>query len=239
MKKPLFYGSIVAVIIIMILIVMRFFIPSNSNLSITVPSPTGASGESNSSNGIKYLDVTPQTVQTALKTLTRADSFSRTYTIKSKWDGGESDSTLKMWKKTDNTRMIITQSGTVENILVRGNDLFVWYDGSSRVFTSKLSKSNVDSDVDKFSRLITYEDIYNVKTDDITKADYETKNSQPCIFAEYKSSDGNYVNQIYVALDSGLLLSSNVYQGATLVYSMTSETSLTTPPDDVFAVPST
>jgi hypothetical protein len=239
MKKPLFYGSIALAIIIIVVVVIRLLSPSNHNLTISVPSPVTSSSGSNLSDGKKRLEVTPDTVQTALKTLARAESFSGTYTFKSYWTGGESDSTLKMWRKSENIRMNISKNNTVKNILVRGDELYIWYDGASGVLSSKLSDSSLSSDVDKFSKLLTYEDIYNIPIEDITDAGYREENSQPCIFVEYKSSDGIYVNQIYVSTDSGLLVSSNISKADTPVYSMTSDISITTPPDDVFTVPST
>ncbi len=241
MKKPLFFGSIAAVIIIVVVVLLKFLGPSSYNLAIAVPSPAGSNSGTTLNDGKTRLDVTPDTVQTVLKTLVRAESFSRTYTIKSFWTGGESDSTLKMWQKAKNIRMNISQNNTVKNILVRGNKLYVWYDGTSGVYTSNLSDSKVDSEVDKFSRLITYEDIYAIPVEDITNADYreEPESGQPCIFAEYKSADGNYVNQIYVSIDTGLLVSTYIHEGDTPVYSMESEISSATPSDDVFTAPST
>lgn len=242
MKKPVFYGTIAAAIIIVVVVALKFFSPSSVNMAITVPTPASSSSQSSISSSKNLLAVTPDTVQTVLKTLSRAENFSRTYTVKSYWTGGEDDSTLKMWQKADNVRLNISQNNTVENILVLGNELYVWYDGSNSVFTSKLSESNNISDLDKFSRLVSYEDIYNVKPADITAADYrvESESGLPCIFAEYKSADGNYVNQIYVSIDSGLLISSNIKEGNVLVYSMQSVSSeLSTPADDIFTPPTT
>ena len=242
MKKPLFYGSIAVAIIIVVVVSLKFFSPSSYNLAISVPSPAGTSSGSSSSDGKQRLEVTPDTVQAVLKTLVRADSFSRTYTIKSYWTGGESDSTLKMWQKAKNIRLNISQNNTVKNILVRGTELYIWYDGVSGVFTSELSDDKVNSEVDKFSRLVTYEDIYDSAAENITKAAYETEpvTGQACIFAEYKSEDGNYVNQIYVSIDSGLLVSTNIHENNVLVYSMESSSpELSTPADDIFTPPST
>lgn len=242
MKKPLFYGSIAAAIIIVIVVMLKLLSPTSYNLAISVPSPAGTSSTSASSDGKKHLDVTPETVQTALKTLSRADSFSRTYSIKSYWNNGanESDSTLKMWQKSKNMRLNISENNTAKNILVRDNKLYVWYDGVNGVFSSELSDSALSSETDKFSRLVTYEDIYNVPSGDITDAGYRDENSQSCIFAEYKSSDGNYVNQIYVSIDSGLLVSTYIHEGTALVYSMESVSSeISTPADDIFDIPTT
>ena len=206
---------------------------------ISVPSPAVDSGGGINHDGVTRIEVTPETLKVSLGTLARAESFSRTYAIKTFWNGGESESDLSYWQKGANIRLSITNSGTVRHILVRGDDLYVWYDGYSGVFKSKLSESNVSKEVDMFSGLLTYEELMDVPQEDIQDAGYADRSGQPCIYAVYKSGELGYVSHIYISIDTGLLLSTEKYDGDTLVYSMSSVSpDLSTPPDSVFEIPS-
>lgn len=239
MKKRIIYGVIALVIIIAIVILVKAFGSTDDSHVITMPSPAVDSGGNISDDGISRLEVSSENVKVVLETLARAESFSRTYTIKTLWNGGESESTFNYWQKGDSIRMSISQGSTVRNILVLGNDLYVWYDGYSGFFKSKLSESSVSKEVDKFSELVTYEDIKEIPQEDILDAGYDVHLNQPCIFVEYKSGELNYVNHVYVSIDTGLLVSTEKHDGEELIYSMESvSTELSTPSDDIFSIPS-
>ena len=239
MKKRIIYGFFAVVIIVAIVILVKTLSSPDDSHAINMPSPVVESGGNISDDGINRVEVTPETVKAVLGTLSRTESFSRTYAIKTYWDGGESESALSYWQKGSNIRMSITQDETVHNILVIGNDLYVWYDGSSDVFKSKLSESSVAREVDKFSGLVTYEDIMEIPQDDILDAGYDVHSGQSCNIIEYKSGELNYVNHLYVSVDNGLLIAAEKYDGETLIYSMESNSpELSTPSDDIFAIPS-
>lgn len=239
MNKRIIYISIAALLVITITVLINTYGSTDDSHKITLPSPTAQSSGNIGDDKINRIEVTPETVKSVLETLSRAESFSRTYSIKTYWDGGESESTLNLWRKGENIRLSISQNNTVRNILVLGNDLYIWYGGSSVVFQSKLSESSVNKEIDKFSRLVTYEDIFETPVEDILNAGYLEQSGQACIFAEYKSGNSDYVNQIYVSIDSGLLVSLSRYDGEKLINSMASvSTELSTPSDDVFEIPS-
>ena len=239
MKKRIIYGCVAVVIIVAIVILVKALSSPDDSHAINMPSPVVDSGGSAGDDGINRVEVTPETFKAVLGTLSRAESFSRTYSIKTYWDGGESESTLSYWQKGGNIRISISQNETVRNILVIGNDLYVWHDGSSGVFKSKLSESSVSREVDKFSGLVTYEDIMEIPQEDILDAGYDVHSGQSCILVKYKSGELNYVNRLYVSVDNGLLIAAEKYDGDTLIYSMESDSpELSTPSDEIFAIPS-
>lgn len=239
MKKRIIYGCVALVIIVAIVILIKAFGSSDDSHVIDIPSPVVESGEIVGKDEINRVEVSAETVKAVLETLARAENFSRNYKIKTLWDGGESESSLSYWQKGSNIRIRITQNKSVRNILVLGNELYVWYDGSSGIFKSKLAESSVSRELDKFAGLVTYEDIMEAPQEDILSASYDMHSGQPCIVADYKSGELNYVNRIFVSIDSGLLLAAEKYDGDTLVYSMEFVSiDLSTPPNDVFAIPS-
>lgn len=239
MNKRVIFGIISAVVIMAVAVIIKIYGPTNISHTIVMPSPVRENGENTGEDSIIRAEVNRETVQSALSILKRADSFSRTYKIKTYWDGGESESDFSLWKKGNNIRMSYSEQNTVKNILIIENDLYIWYDDSSSVLHSKLSENNLSKEIDMFSRLVTYEDVLSVPVENILDAGYFEKNEQQCIFVEYKSIDQNYVNQIYVSVDSGLLVSSSRYYGEKLANTMESvSTELSTPPNDFFAAPS-
>lgn len=74
--------------------------------------------------------------------------------------------------------------------------------------------------------------------ENILDAYYVEQASKPCIYVEYKSGTLNYVNQLYIAIDTGLLVSASKYDGGKLIYSMESRNRrVYNPSDSVFDVP--
>lgn len=239
MKKRIIYGSIATIIIVIIAYLVIVFGPADNSHVISMPSPAVESGGNTNNDSINRVEVSPETVKVALGTLARPESFSRTYTIKSYWDGGKSESSLNYWQNVGNIRLSISQDNTVKNILIRGSDLYVWYDGTYGVWKSKLSESNISKEVDAFSSLITYEEIMDIPQENIIDAGYGEHSGQPCIYVKYKSGVLNYVNHLYVSVDTGLLVSTEKFDGDKLIYSMESVSpELSTPSDDFFDIPS-
>ena len=241
MNKRIIVGIIIAVLIIAAAILIKTYGPTDTSHTITLPSPTEGNTGNTENDNINRVQVTAENVQSVLGTLKRADSYTRTYKLKSYWEGGVSETTQSLWKKGDKVRVSISQENYVKNILVSGNDLYIWYDGYSGIFHSKLAEGEVNKEIDKLSRLVTYEDVLSIPPENIIKASYEvTQTGEPCIYVEYKSGILGYVNHLYVSIDSGLLVSSSRYEGDKLIDSIESvSTDLSTPPDDTFNAPTT
>ncbi len=238
MNKRLIYGILAAVVLIIAAVLISTFGPSNQTPSITLPSPTANGNSSEPNADTNSLDVTADTVCSALKILNRAENYSRIYTVKTLWDGGESEDNISVWQKGSSIRMTISSNNRNKNILVLGTDLYIWYDDSVGVLKSSLDEGGY-AQADSFARLITYEELFEISPENITDAGYVNKLNEPCIFAEYTSS-GNYVNRVYVSANSGLLVASEkLKDGKTVISMTTSSTDLSTPPDSIFDVPST
>jgi len=78
----------------------------------------------------------------------------------------------------------------------------------------------------------------DVPDEDILDASYVNQSGTPCIYVEYKGGSYNYVNQLYISVSTGLLVSASSYDGDTLVSSLTSaSTDLSTPSDSIFSIP--
>ena len=238
MKKSVIIGIIVVGLLAAAAFLIITYSQKDNSHVVSLPSPAAESSGGFLGDSVDHIEVTPETVKTVLGTLSRPESFARSYTVKSIWNGGQSEETLSYWQSGENIKLSITKNKTVRNILVRGSDLYVWYDGSSGVFKSKLSESSVSKEVDRFSRLVAYEDILDIPQEDILDAYYVDQSGQPCIYVKYKSGKLGYIYQANIAVDTGLLVSMNKSDKDKLIYSMDSvSTDLSTPSESVFDIP--
>ena len=240
MNKRIVFGIVALVIIVAVIYIVKVYAPLDSSHEIVMPSPTTDNGDSIGSDESNHIVVNTETVKTALSTLSRTDSFSGTYTVERYWSDGSSTSTLSCWQNGDKVKLEIEQDDTVKNILFIGDDIYIWYSSTYGVFKSKLSENNLKSEIDMFSGLITYENIMDTPQQNITDAQFINQAGQPCIYIEYQDGSDNYVNQIVVSIDTGLLISEKIYDGEELIYSIEAASPLvpSAPQEDVFKTPS-
>lgn len=237
MKKRVFIILAAVVLLIVAALLIKSFSASKHAPTITLPTPAGQTRPSDISSE-SYITITPETVCTVLSdTLTRTEAFSRTYTVTTYWQGGESAEELSLRQNGDKLLMSLEHGGSVKNLLILGSDLYIWYDGAMGVSNLSYHKNFEPAEADRFARLLTYEELYSVDTSAISDAGFVELSGEPCIYAEYRGYN-NYVNRIYVSVTSGLLVSAEIYDGESLIYSMRSGTTeLSPPPDEVFTPP--
>ena len=88
------------------------------------------------------------------------------------------------------------------------------------------------------SGCINYEELLELPTESILSAGYEQRQGESCILVEYTSGELGYRSLVYISVSNGLLMGAETYDGDTLVYRMSSsEPSLATPDESVFAMP--
>lgn len=176
------------------------------------PTPTGQTAVS----GVVRVEVTPQTVQNVIATLSRPSSYYREVTVaytgglsivSSQWvDGG--------WTKTDTS----LPGGRIRHSLVDGETLYWWYDGSRQWRTAPADPHSADVDG---ARIPTYEDVLAVDPAEILAADYETKDGLECIYVSVSTADGASSARYWVSVESGLLTAAELTEGEQVVLSMT------------------
>jgi hypothetical protein len=194
--------------------------------------PPAASG---ADSGSSTADVTPQTVQAAISTLSRPDSYSRTLTTEDFWTGGSSSRKLQVWVSGSSTRIQSGSDRATENILLTSAGIWIWYDGVSGVWHSDGSDS---SEADQWTRCVSYEELLKLDASKITGAGYAKYAGENCIWAEYSTPEFGYRNREYISVTTGILMGVETYDGDTLVYRMTSGApSVTTQDASLFKIP--
>ena len=141
------------------------------------------------------VEVTPETVQTVISSLSRPDSYYRELTVTLFWEGGESAEQVEIWADGGYVRTTIATGGTVQYRVGwgRGNS------ASGMRETKRGRKPKLgDGTADLAQRIPTYEDVLDLDTQQITAANYEEKNGKDCIFIEVEGVQG-VVDRYWIA----------------------------------------
>ncbi len=236
MNKKLIYAFIAAIVLTLLVVILSTVRSVSQTPSISLPSPDSEEAGANAGSDMDVLGVTKDTVQIVLSKLSKVESFSRSYIVTTYWDGGESEESINYWQKGEDVRMSLSRNGHVKNTLMAQGRLYLWYDSADKISETEINEESPAS-TDRYARLISYEELLESDIADIKDAGYIEKLGEPCIYAEYISSD-NYVNRVYISVNSGLLLAYERYEGENLAVSMEAVyTDLSTPSDSIFAPP--
>lgn len=228
---------LIGAVLVLIAGIFVFTLLNSSSDTPTISLP-GSVTEAWGNDG-SLITITPENVQTALSTIGRVDEYSREYYVTTFWSGGNSTASVKVWQNGDLLRISQKQHGISKNIVFSGDNVYYWYGDSNKVYSAK--HSDFDSnDLDRYSRIISYQEILSIPTERILEAGYEEKLGENCIYAVYESEDKHYVNRIYVSVNTGLLVAAESEENGIVINSMSSViTTLATPDDDIFIPPTT
>ena len=187
---------------------------------ITLPSSEQAPGHAAvTGDALTVVEVTPETVQTAIATLSRPQEYRRTVTV-DYFSAGQPVGTVtaQVWADGGWVRTSCAlSSGTVEHTIVGEGRLWLWYDEGQAVYSGPAGRETADLT----QRLPTYEDVLELDKGDITAARYEEREGQPCVYVEARTPLG-YTERYWISVNSGLLAAAEMEKGEELIYSMSS-----------------
>ncbi len=170
----------------------------------------------------QMVEVTPDTVQSVIATLDRADSYAREITIRDIWGETEEEqgtTAVSVWVDGGFTRLQTSlASGRVQNVLMDDESVYLWYDRSRRYLT--LAGEEESSDL--LQRVPTYEDVLALDPEEITDAGYTVlEDGSACIYAEVVREESGYTDRYWVDISSGLLVRAETETEGRVVYRMT------------------
>ena len=196
------------------------------------PAPDGSSAppaEATAEDTV--IDITTETVQTAISTLRRAEDYSRRLTVQSFWSGGSSATEIDAHIRGGDVRLTVREggapSGEVKNILIKGGEAWIWYEGEAGMWHG----SAKDGDADAYQTLLTYEDVLSLDVDAILDAGYAAYQGENCLFVRYAAGELGYEHLCYISDATGLLMGTETYDGSVLIYAMRSSAPELEPPD--------
>lgn len=185
---------------------------------ITLPSGEQAPGQTAAAgDALTVVEVTPDTVQTAIATLSRPLEYRRTVTVEQLWTGGSGTYETAAavsggWTRTDRT----LSGGRVRHAITDGEITYIWYDSETAVYTAPAGDISADDE----QTIPTYEEILELPVEDIAAADYRTISGVNCIYVETAEDPAGYVLRYWVSVDTGLLTVSERLLDGEPVYRM-------------------
>ena len=178
------------------------------------------SGESSGGQGGLMVEVSTQTVQSLIASLTRYESYSRAITVEY-YSAGQTAGTVsaQVWADGGWTRTDLTlSSGRVEHTVVGDGQLWLWYDKETAVYSGPAE----DLSADLVQRLPTYEAVLALDKDSITAAGYVERDGLPCVFVEAVTPELNYVERYWISETGGLLMAAETEKDGALIYVLSS-----------------
>ena len=201
-------------------------IPSVSLAHLDVDtSNTDGSSAQGQDDQFWQVDVTPETVQSIVASLSRPESYYRELTVETYWTGGSHSTSVQFWQDHDwsHTRQVLP-SGAVRHDITGDETTYYWYEGSESYRSFPADQYSADLT----QHIPTYEDVLDLDTDTIVQTGYERRDVWPCVYLQVQVSD-TVVERYWISTDTGLLVSAEREQSGQLVYRMTAYTQVQTP----------
>lgn len=207
-----------------LVVVMMLMNTLRRPVQITLPDTTEQSDPSTeqsdrSENALTVVEITPETVQAAVATLSRPESYRRTITVEQFW--GESSGTYEVttavsggWTRTDRTM----PDGRVRHCISGEHAVYVWYQNETKLYTGVPGEITPDQD----QSIPTYEDLLTLPTEEIVTADYRRISDVDCIYVEVVSEERDSTLRYWVSVETGLLVVAEKLEGEKTVYRMAS-----------------
>ena len=192
--------------------------PGNITLPDTTVKTDQVIDETDQADGaLTVVKISPETVQSAIATLSRPETYSRTITVEQFW--GDSSGSYEVtaavyegWTRTDRTM----PDGRIRHSISGSDAVYIWYNNEKNIYTGKPGEISADNE----QSIPTYEEILNLPADEISVADYRSVSDVNCIYVEAVSAGGDRTLRYWVSVDTGLLVAAEKLVEQETVYRM-------------------
>ncbi len=227
--------AVVIALVIVAAVISSFGLPilTSNTPKLVLPDvsePVDSGGSPEGSPGLENhnyipIEVTADTVQSVIATLSRPASYYRELTVETMWGDGldeKGTTSVKVWTDGKFVKSeALRPGGLTQHTLVTGSALYLWYDGD----TTWYERPYDDKSADLVAQNIpTYEDVLALDKTAITKTGYDLLNKLACIYVEVKEGSLGYLQRYWIGVESGLLVSAETVKGDEVVYRMQSGT---------------
>ncbi len=235
-QKLVTWGIVILVVLVVLLMLMsNLRRTSRVVLPDTSPGAEGGGDLPSEGSALTVVEVTPETVQSAIETLRRPEAYSRDVTVEYLWDGGSGAVELSTavsgpWARVDRT----LPDGQVRHSVTDGETTYIWYNGESEIYSGPAGAISADAE----ETIPTYEDVLVLSPERIVQADYRVVSDVRCIYAETAEDAWGYAQRYWVSVDTGLLVVAERLRDGETVYRMAAlEVDQTAPPAETFTLP--
>lgn len=135
------------------------------------------------------MEVTPQTVQSVIRTLERSTSYYWELTVETFWTGGSSATSVQTWVDGgwSHTRQVLP-SGLIRHDLISEDTVYYWYEGSSDYLTAPAEGGSADL----AQHIPTYETVLDADPEQITGTGYDdSRGASPASMWRYPPPAGS------------------------------------------------
>lgn len=209
-----FAGLIALVVVLMLINSLR---PS-PEIELPSQEEEGMQSEENSSgDGLTVVEIRPDTVQAAVATLERPETYRRELVVQQFWDSGSGtmENTVTVsggWTRVDQT----LARDRVRHSVTDGRMTYIWYNSQRTVYEAQTGEISADME----QAIPTYEDVLDLPMEEISAANYQTLSNMNCIYVETAADAYGYVLKYWVSVDSGLLVAAEKLLDGETVYRM-------------------
>ncbi len=226
---------------VMILLVVLFFARGSVRQTDHIHLPDDSSDPQGSGDGfgegdsqLSVVEITPDTVQQAIATMSRPTVYSRTVSVTIFWGTDSRTTDTQVAVDGEFTRLDTTMAdGSVRHLLSDGETTYIWYD-QERSYSAFPSGSFTQ---DEEQRLPTYEDILLLPVEEIAAAVYGEYEGVYCICVLTTEDADGYDTAYWISVDTGLLVAAVTRQNGETVYQMQSLTLDTAADSSRFTLP--
>lgn len=179
---------------------------------------------SNEPDALNHVEVTTDTLQAVVATLSRPDIYSRSVVVEMFWGGGHAVFNIDVSVIGNMTALKVSPSvGIEKRIIVTSDTLYIWYSGDRTSYTRSLDDSGAAyKDADEWQMLVSYEDLLRIDSSDILEAGYMEYGGEYCVYGDCRTPEFGYVRRYYIPTSLGLVTGVEEYdEKGSIVYSMT------------------
>lgn len=201
---------------------MNLIPPQTATLTRPKPVPSASLEPVESPVGgasLPQVEVTPETVQEIVATLTRPERYYREITVT--YSGVDTPTVSKVWAEGGWTRTDTTRpNGIVQHTLVGEGMCYYWYQNSRTWLSAPADEKSADLDG---PRIPTYEDVLLLDQSTITDAGYVDRDGLDCLFLTWTGETPEEVHTYYISVEPdslGLLAEAQLQQGGRTVLAM-------------------
>lgn len=224
-KRKLNWITLAVLAVAAVLVALMLGGSLNRTAHITLPPSDPprdpSAGDAGPSSHVTVVEITPETVQAAIASLSRPESYGRSMTVEYLWEGGGGAHELYTivrgpWTRVDRG----LPDGSTRISLTNGEETYIWYGYDQDAEVTVLPAGEFSADVEQ--SIPTYEDILDLPVESILLADYRPLDALTCIYVETAADEAGYSTRYWVSVENGLLVQAERLLGENAVYRMTS-----------------
>ncbi len=179
------------------------------------------------------LEVTPDTAQAVIATLSRPANYRRDITIRRTWSGGGQNAAVSVtvcepWTRADRAM----PDGVIRHAVTNGVVTYIWYGDGPQI--ARVPAGSVSADNEQM--IPTYEDVLRLPRERIALADYHRiESGLDCVYVETTQED-SVKERYWIGVSTGLLVAAERLLNGNSVYWMEAGEPQEAP-DEAFTLP--